>query len=208
MSMSRAPEPPRTTHPERPGGRHRAKGGSGGGALGLRRDDFASDRSGVARARLRGRMKRWGRTALTRLHELDPELAATVLEDGGAQRVIFARPPAPELGLRAALALGIGPGGARVSLELPVARAPALRARLSDPARALEVSAAFQALPEQCAIGVDGDGTQAASCTSCTTDRLRQLFDRAEHTRRALRIEWVVPEDVASRHTALLEEEL
>jgi transcription antitermination factor NusG len=152
-------------------------------------------------------MEAWGRTALTRLRELDDELGSSVLDVGDERCLVFARPATAQLVMRASLALRIDALGVRASLELPAARAPGVRARLTDPARALEVTAALQALPEQFAIGVDGDkgGLQAPRCT---TDGLRQLLDRVERSQRALRIDWHVPRQVAARHAAILEEEL
>jgi hypothetical protein len=152
-------------------------------------------------------MEAWGATTLMRLHELDDSLTASVLEVGEARSLLFARPATPQPGARIALALRIDALGVRASLDLPAASARAVRARLSDPTAALEVTAALEALPEQFTIGVDGDPSDTQAL-GCTTHGLRQLLDRGESSGRALRIEWRLPRDVAARHAAILEEEL
>jgi hypothetical protein len=97
-----------------------------------------------------------------------------------------------------------------ISVDLSPAEAAIVRARIADPAAALELTKSLEALPEQFAIGLAGDEVRAPA-SSTSTGRLRELLDRAEREQRTLRIGWSVPRDAASAglpEGRLLEEQL
>jgi hypothetical protein len=91
-----------------------------------------------------------------------------------------------------------------------------LRARLADPARALELTSALELLPEQFAIGLaevnkkgaTPEPAERAQAQKAKTDTIRALLDQAEQEGRSLWIGWSVPRDVAVEHSALLDEQL
>jgi hypothetical protein len=96
-----------------------------------------------------------------------------------------------------------------VALEVPSGELRAVRARLADPERALQLTAALEALPEQFTIGASGDDVRAPACRA-SSDHVRALVDRAEAAKepRFLWLGWSVPRDVAVEHAALLDEQL
>ena len=100
-----------------------------------------------------------------------------------------------------------------------------LRARLSDPARALELTTALEALPEQFVLGAgqrdDGErGGASSQAQRATADELRALVESVEqqaatsppvnapHAKRIVWIGWRVPRDVAIAHSDVLDEQL
>jgi hypothetical protein len=83
-----------------------------------------------------------------------------------------------------------------------------LRARLGDVDRAIELSGALEALPEQFSMGDAADVAARAPAQSATTDDVRSLLDRVENDKRILWIGWSVPRDVAIAHSELLAEQL
>jgi hypothetical protein len=82
-----------------------------------------------------------------------------------------------------------------------------VRAALASPELALELVAAFEALPEQFETAVDGDPTPVQA-PRCTVDDLRGLLDRSALADRPLWIGWTVPREVAVHHSSLLDEQL
>jgi hypothetical protein len=183
-TMPRAPEPPRT------------------GTLALVANDFASRRTATDLAR---RMNAWGRDVLAKLRAAGLDVVLGEARDdsseAGALRVVFSGRA------RAVLGLEIDAGGVRAGLELPAAQAHAVRAELANPERALELSTALEALPEQFALRVGGEDA-SLDAPRCTVDDVRAILDRVESTSRPLAIGWTVPRDVAVEHAALLDEQL
>jgi hypothetical protein len=94
-----------------------------------------------------------------------------------------------------------------VALEVPAAEIRAVRARLADPERALQVTAALEALPEQFALRVGDEGPPLAA-SRASTDHVRALLDRAELQRRPLFLGWAIDREVALEHAAVLDEQL
>jgi hypothetical protein len=115
------------------------------------------------------------------------------------------RPPRDSA--RADIVLTIDDARVEVAAELSVAAVTAERARVADPVRALELTTALEALPEQFAIGVAG-GDERSPASRATSDELRALFDRAVREQRPLWLGWSLPREVAVAHAALLEEQL
>ena len=95
----------------------------------------------------------------------------------------------------------------RAGLELPATQARAARARLSDPARALELATALEALPEQFTMGASGD-VASAEAPRATADDMRALLDRVEREQGTMWIGWSVPRELAVEHATLLDEQL
>jgi hypothetical protein len=108
---------------------------------------------------------------------------------------------------RASIALFIDVERVEVAVDLPPADASAARARIADAVRALELTTAFEALPEQFAIGVVGDDARAPA-SRASTDQIRALLDRSEREQRPLWLGWSIPRDVAVAHAILLDEQL
>ncbi len=119
--------------------------------------------------------------------------------------------PAPHQ-KHAFLALRIDSARLEVSVEVhPDAWVDArnLRARLADPALTLELTSAFEALPEQFAIGVDdGHAGARAPAQEATSESIRDVLDRGEAAARAAWIGWSVPRDVVVAHSAVLDDQL
>jgi len=128
-------------------------------------------------------------------------------------RVLFARAgvdidQANEAGVPGVrLALTLDARGIEVALEVPVGELRSVRGRLADPERALELTAALEALPEQFVMSVSGEGGPLAA-SRASVDDARALLDRAEATRRPLCVAWSVARDVALEHAAVLDEQL
>jgi hypothetical protein len=194
--MSRSPEqPPRWPRPPR------------SRPLALRAEDFDA----LARRRppdLQRRMDAWAGGVVDRLADLG--IDATILSTSQERE---APAPAVRLALRGASAgatrLVLAMDGARVraGLELPAVQARAARARLSDPARALELATALEALPEQFTMGASGDAA-SAEAPRATADDMRALLDRVERESATMWIGWSVPRELALEHAALLDEQL
>ncbi len=105
------------------------------------------------------------------------------------------------------LVLGMDAARVRTGLELPASQARAVRAWLSDPAHALELATALEALPEQFTMGASGD-IASAEAPRATADDMRALLDRIEREGSTAWIGWTVPRELAVEHAALLDEQL
>ena len=121
--------------------------------------------------------------------------------------VVLAQSERGGVDARATIALFIDEKHVEVAVDLPPGDACAARARITDPVRALELTTAFEALPEQFAIGVVGDQTRAPA-PRASTNQLRALLDRAEREQRSIWLGWSIPRDVAVAHAVLLDEQL
>jgi hypothetical protein len=109
------------------------------------------------------------------------------------------------------LAMTIDPRGVEVALEAPEGSLRAIRGRLADPERALELTAALEALPEQFALTLRGAGDDAsAPACRASSDHVCRLIDRAEvpGEPRLMWLGWSVPREVAVEHAASLDEQL
>jgi hypothetical protein len=107
------------------------------------------------------------------------------------------------------LALGIDAGQVEVALRIaPHASVDVenLRARLDEPVRALELLGALEALPEQFAIGLEGESKQSLSRVDAAS--IRKLLDQSARRDVALWIGWSIPRDVALSHAEGLGEQL
>jgi hypothetical protein len=125
------------------------------------------------------------------------------------QRVVFARAGVEVDDSRVRLSMTIDAEHVEVALEIPGAELRAVRARLADPERALQLTAALEALPEQFTIGAGGDDVRAPACRA-SSDHVRALVDRAETGKepRFIWLGWSVPREVAVEHAAWLDEQL
>jgi KOW motif-containing protein len=122
-------------------------------------------------------------------------------------RVVLARSERGGEDTRATIALVVGEEHVEVAVELPPAGASAAHSRIADPVRALELTTALEALPEQFAIGLAGEHGPAPA-SRASTDQIRALLERAEREQRALWLGWSVPREVAVAHAVLLDEQL
>jgi hypothetical protein len=151
-------------------------------------------------------MDAWARGVAPRLQDQEIEVAAASGEQGARAVVrLQLRGVRDDDGAR--LVLAVSASGVQAGLELPASQARAARVRLSDPARALELSTAFEALPEQFTMGAASDGA-AAEAPRATADDVRALLDRVEREHDTVWIGWTVPREVALEHAALLDEQL
>ncbi len=111
------------------------------------------------------------------------------------------------------LLLGVDPAGVRAGLALPAAQARGARMRLADPARALELATALEALPEQFMLSASGDDGPAEA-QRATADDLRLVLDKVERacvgqaSQATIWIGWSLPRELALEHAALLDEQL
>src|ERR1700722_1744793 len=167
--------------------------------LALRPEDFDSSTPPLSPAGvspgpsdLRRRMEAWATGVVERLAGLDIGAVTRDAERGpeheprhDASRERPARSPLVRFTVRGAapdatrLVLALDATRVRAGLELPAAQARAARARLSDPARALELATALGALPEQFTMSASGDGI-AAEAQRASADDVRALLDRVE----------------------------
>jgi hypothetical protein len=179
-------------------------------------------------------MEAWATGVVERLADLDIEAVTLDAERGpgrealhDARRERSARSPLVRFTVRGAardatrLVLALDTARVRAGLELPAAQARAARARLSDPARALELATALGALPEQFTMSASGDGV-AAEAQRASADDVRALLDRVESgsehpserpaerasEQASMWIGWSVPRELAVEHAALLDEQL
>lgn len=94
-----------------------------------------------------------------------------------------------------------------------------LRARLSEPGRALELTTALEVLPDQFSLGLSRGGRSGSGSVQAqraSTDEMRDLLDEVEAPgalgeqplRAALWLGWSVPRDTAVAHSELLDEQL
>jgi hypothetical protein len=150
-------------------------------------------------------MGAWAGAVIERLGELEMGVGAIVAADSESTAVAFVTPTEGARVTR--LVLRVDAGGVHAGLELPFEGARAARARLADPARALELATALEALPEQFTMGTRGDGA-TAEAPRATADDLRSLLDRVERDRQTMWIGWSIPRALAVEHAALLDEQL
>jgi len=144
-----------------------------------------------------------------RLADLRVDAAAQSFGDGDAAQVRFV-PRGGADAEPARLVLRIEATRVRAGLELPAAQARAARARLLDPARALELATAVDALPEQFTMGASSDPVPLDG-PRATADDLRSLLERTErveHTETSVWVGWTVPRALALEHAAMLDEQL
>ncbi len=198
--MSRSPEPPsRWPKPPRPR------------PLALRAEDFEPPRphgTPPGTSDLQRRMDVWASGVVDRLEDLDIEVATPSTEHDKvvqSPHVRFVVRGATRDATR--LVLAMDSARVRAGLELPASQARAARARLSDPARALEIATALEALPEQFTMGASGDRA-TAEAPRATADDMRALLDRVEREQGTMWIGWSVPRELAVEHAALLDEQL
>jgi hypothetical protein len=78
---------------------------------------------------------------------------------------------------------------------------------LTEPVRALELTTALEALPEQFTMGLGG-GACAPAVACATTDHIRALLEDVEREQRPLWLGWSIDREVAVAHAALLDEQL
>jgi hypothetical protein len=136
-----------------------------------------------------------------RLRSVGHEFAVASAEGGDGARLLFLS------GATAALTLSLAADHVRAGFELLPSRVRGARKRLSDPARALELTTVLEQLPEQFIVALAGDRTGLVAPRT-TMDDLRTLFERVERLDRPLWIGWAVERAVAVEHAALLEEQL
>jgi hypothetical protein len=153
-------------------------------------------------------MDAWAGGVIERLEDLgvDATIAATEQDKEAfspAVRFVL-RSAAPDA---TRLVLAMDGVRVRAGLELPATQARAARARLSDPARALELATALEALPEQFTMGASGD-VASAEAPRATADDMRALLDRVEREQGTMWIGWSVPRELAVEHATLLDEQL
>jgi hypothetical protein len=125
----------------------------------------------------------------------------------GPVAVVFARAGVDLDETRVRLVLSSDAHSIEVALEVPAAELRAVRARLAEPERALQVTAALEALPEQFAMRVADDGPPLQA-SHASTDDVRALLDRAELQRRPFLLGWAIAREVALEHAAVLDDQL
>jgi hypothetical protein len=153
-------------------------------------------------------MQAWAAAVAVRLRELGLDVGSNgAVGDTGPARFVLARSAKGAERSRAAISLTLDEEQVEVAVELPPATARAALARMADPVRALVLSTALEALPEQFAVGLAGEDQRSpASCASA--DQIRALLDRADREQRPLWLGWTVARDVAVTHAVLLDEQL
>ena len=153
-------------------------------------------------------MNAWAGGVVERLEDLDIEAATSATEHGRESPSPLVRFAVRGAGIDTTrLVLGMDAARVRAGLELPASQARAARARLSDPARALELATALEALPEQFTMGLSADSA-TAEAPRATADDMRALLDRVEREQGTMWIGWSVPRELAVEHAALLDEQL
>jgi hypothetical protein len=195
--MSRAPQPPAAPF-RRPG--------LAGTSLGLCREDFGVA-SEPAREDLHRRLGAWARGVAVRFQSSGLPLDVFCVDEPAGACAFFVHPGTNLRDARAALVLGVGSAGVRAGLELTPAHVRRVDARFSDPAHALSLSAALEALPEQFVVQL-GEDDAPLQAPHLPMDELRRRFERSVTERRALWIGWSVARDIALEHAALLDEQL
>jgi KOW motif len=106
------------------------------------------------------------------------------------------------------LALSADAQGIAVALEVPAEHTHAVRMRLGEGARLLELTAALEALPEQFAIGVGSAEPSLPAAANASPDDVRALVDRAERQRQPFSVRWTIAREVALEHAADLDDQL
>ncbi len=205
-------------------------GGRGSGASGpsserrrgldLQPEDFASRDSKQGPSDLASRLEAWAGGVVERLQAfgLDGLDAGACVGDGDSHRVLFAN-AGPTNGDTTCLLLGVDSTGVRAGLEVPASQARRARLRFTDPARALELATALQALPEQFMLSASSD-REPTQAQHATADDLRGVLDEVARTssidtggadlasHASMWIGWTLPRDLALEHAALLDEQL
>jgi hypothetical protein len=144
---------------------------------------------------LRAWMSAWGARAVLRLRALGLQVDGCNADEEGLRFVPDGR-----------LTLAVeARSHVEVSLQLPPRDVPALRARLSDAERALELTTVIEALPEQFETGAAGDGRRVPA-SSASTDELRALLEQLEREQQPLWLGWRVSRAAALTHAALLDD--
>jgi hypothetical protein len=152
-------------------------------------------------------MEAWACSVVERLHELDVSAIVRLASDGESPQVHFVSDGVALDGDATSLVLGIDALGVRAGLELPATQARGARARLADPARALELSTALETLPEQFTLASSGDFA-TADAQRAKADDIRGLLDRIDREHRTMWIGWSLPRELALEHATLLDEQL
>jgi len=137
----------------------------------------------------------WGAAVVPRLRALGLRVEGFTADE---ERVVFV----PDGRLTLAFD---GKSHVEVSLQLPPRDVPALRARLADAERALELTTVIEALPEQFETGASRGGRRVPA-SGASSDELRALFERIEREQQSLWLGWRVPRAAAVAHAALLDE--
>ena len=150
-------------------------------------------------AEIRQRMKAWGEAVVPRLRALGLDVASCAGRHDRRERLVFE----PD----GRLSLTVEADSVEVALELDPRDVADIQTRLADPERALELTTAIEAMPEQFAMGVADDGPRLP-VAGASADGVRALFERASLGPSAVWIGWTVPRDVAIEHAALLDEQL
>ncbi|HEY3816826.1 MAG TPA: hypothetical protein VGL81_06640 [Polyangiaceae bacterium] len=140
------------------------------------------------------RMAAWGERAVERLGALGLEVHSCTADD---ERVVFV--PDGRLALELKVKSHV-----EVALELPPRDVPALRARLADAERALELTTVIEALPEQFEMGGTEEGPRVPA-SGASADELRELLDELEREHQGFWLGWRVQRSVAVQHAALLD---
>jgi hypothetical protein len=139
-----------------------------------------------------------------RLREGGLRVQARASED----RVVFARAGVEIEPPCTCLVLSADAQGIAVALDVPPEEVHAVRMRLGEGARALELTAALEALPEQFAIGVGSAEPQLPAAAHASPEEVRALVDRAERHRQPLSVRWTLAREVALEHAADLDDQL
>jgi hypothetical protein len=151
----------------------------------------------------------WARAVLARLRKHGVEAVARPTGQHSGGGVLFELKGVPQAELAGKLVFRVNGGGASVGLEVAPAYIDDVRASLDDPSRAEELQRALDALPEQFAVELAGEGEEdAATGAAASLDELRALLVRSESRDRPLWIGWRVPRDFAVEHRTLLDEQL
>ncbi|MBV9945407.1 MAG: KOW motif-containing protein [Myxococcales bacterium] len=156
-------------------------------------------------ADVRQRIEAWADDVAARLRELGCDTKASWAPAGDGENRVVLAPAEAHGGARAWIALRLAEERVEVAVELAPTEVDGARRQLSDPVRALELTTALQALPEQFTMGV-GPELALAPVASASTDPLRALLERAEREQQPLRLGWSVSRETAVAHAALLDE--
>ena len=160
------------------------------------------------RADLRKRLEGWAKAAIERLQATGAETYASIstgLAGGASQWVALVRRGTKPDQAKARLILACDTDRVEVGLEIQPQALAAVRGLLADPERSLELLAAFDAMPEQFAMGVPG---AAGDWPRGSSDDVRKALDLVEGAQQPLWIGWSVPRDLALAHAASLDEQL
>jgi hypothetical protein len=144
----------------------------------------------------RQRLTAWGHGVVKRLRQLGLDVTSSQADD---DRIVFV--PDGRLGLT------LQAGAIEVAVDLPTRDLPVLRDLLADPLRALALTTALDALPEQFTLGVCNEAARRPAPRTASDD-LRSLLDRAERGGGGLWLGWQLPREVAAAHATTLDGQL